>query len=154
MIAQTWPLQLLTATMLVAATWWYVATGDGMLLRAAGRLELLAAVGVAGAFAVHEVAHVAVLRRCEGVTHLVVTATPARFSVEPRGRITPRQVVGVALAGPGAAAVAGLVLWIAVPAVDLHWWFLAHLAFLLPVFGDGRSLLVALSRSQRASLLP
>ena len=141
-VAQTWPLQVLTAAMLLAACGWYVGTGDPMPARAAWRLETIAAVGLAGGFAVHEVAHVAVLRRCAGVSHLVVSSTWWRFSLEPRGSITAAQVVGVALAGPGAAAAVGLVLWAALPGAGLHGWFLVHLVFLLPVFGDGRSLVL------------
>lgn len=150
-LAQTWPLQVLTAVLLLASTWWSVTTGDTVLLGLAGRLELCAAVGLGAAFAIHEVAHVLVLRRCPGVTHLLVTVTPWRFSLEPRGTITPREVAAVALAGPVAAATVGLLLWVSLPQPGLHWWFLAHLLFLLPVFGDGRSLLLGLLRgAQRA----
>ncbi len=149
MVGQTWPLQALTAGMLLAATWWFLVSGDAMPLRAAGRVEAMAAIGLGGAFAVHEVAHAAVLRHCPGVSHLIVSATPWRLSLEPRGVITPGQVVRVALAGPGTTAAVGLVLWVAVPQAGLHWWFLAHLLFLLPVFGDGRSLLIGATRSVR-----
>ena len=142
MFRQTWPLQVLTATLLLSAGWWYVVSGDAMVLRAAMHLEVLAAVGLAGAFAVHEAAHAVVLRHCSGVSHLVVSRTAWRFSLEPRGSLTPGQAVGVALAGPSAAAAVGLGLWVGTPHLALHWWFLAHLVFLLPVFGDGRSLLI------------
>lgn len=142
-IGQTWPLQVMTASMLVAGGWWFLTTGDAMLLRAAARLELLAAVGLGVAFAIHEMAHAAALRRCSGISHVVLTATPWRFSLEPRGTMTSGQLAAVAVAGPAATAVTGLVLWAAAPRAGLHWWFLAHLVFLLPVFGDGRSLVLA-----------
>lgn len=143
-VRQTWPLQMLTGALLVVAAWWWLVSGDTTIVRGAAHLELCAAVGLAGAFALHEAAHVVALGRCAGVTHLVVTVTAWRFSLEPRGTITPGQMVVVALSGPGAAAVAGAVLWLVAPGVALHWWFLAHLGFLLPVFGDGRSLVLGL----------
>lgn len=148
-VAQTWPLQVLTAGLLLAATWWFLVTGDEVLLRLAGRVEAYAAIGLGAAFALHEVAHAAVLRRCRGVSHVLVTVTPWRFSLEPRGTMSPGQLFLVALAGPGAVVAAGLVLRMTVPQLGLHWWFLAHLVFLLPVFGDGRSLLAALGRLGR-----
>ena len=132
--------------MLLAAALLSLSSGELVWVRVAGYVEILAVVGLAGAFAVHEVAHVAVLRRCGGVSGVVMTATPWRFSLEPRGVITHRQVAAVAVAGPAAATGVGLVLWVGLPQAALHWWFIAHLVFLLPIFGDGRSLVLALRR--------
>ncbi|WP_255771677.1 hypothetical protein [Pseudarthrobacter sulfonivorans] len=97
-----------------------------------------------GGFLIHEGAHALAGRRFRGISSFVVSSSMFRFSIAPVGRLYGWQIAVMALAGPVAAAAAGLVLWAAVPGLLLHWWFWPHLVFLAPLFGDGRSLVVGI----------
>ncbi|MDQ4501784.1 hypothetical protein [Sinomonas sp. ASV322] len=75
-----------------------------------------------------------------------VEAIAFRVSLKPHGEITARQAIAVALAGPLACVVPGVVLWVAVPQLGLAWWYLAHIVLLLPCFGDGQAVVAAVRR--------
>ncbi|WP_282697177.1 metalloprotease family protein [Streptomyces sp. CC208A] len=139
--AQVWPLLALAAVFQAAALLWMARSGDRV--PAAMAWTLLTKPGVLGlvaSFALHESAHVLVLRRTSTVTHITVERTAWRTSVIPHGTLTPRATALVALAGPTACAALGALLWLSALDRALAWWYLAHLVFLLPCFGDGRAL--------------
>ncbi|MGX2995798.1 hypothetical protein JNUCC64_16170 [Streptomyces sp. JNUCC 64] len=144
MARQVWPLLALVSAALAAALVWYTRSGDGVLLRLAWELFETAALGLVGSFALHESAHVVVLRRIPTVTRVALVRTGWRTSVVPEGDMTARQIVAVAVAGPAVCALVGAALWLSALDRVLAWWYLAHLVFLLPFFGDGRSLRLAL----------
>lgn len=143
---QVWPLLVLAGLLLAAAAVWSASSGDRVLLGLALGFARTVALGLVGAFALHEVAHVMVLRRVSTVTTVLVERTTWRFSVIPQGTISPRQSMTVAFAGPAACALVGVGLRASQADPWLSWWFLAHTAFLLPVFGDGRALVSGLLR--------
>lgn len=95
-------------------------------------------------FVIHEGSHVLGLKVTPGVTHVVFASTLLRTSVLPVGSLAGWQAALIALAGPLAACVAGIPLALALPEYALHWWFFLHCIFLLPLFGDGRSLVKGL----------
>jgi hypothetical protein len=152
--AQVWPLLVLTVAALGAAAVWSAVSGDRVLLALALAFTETVVLGLVGAFALHETAHVLALRRIGTVTQLVLERTAWRLSIMPRGTLSPRQSAGVAVAGPAACVLVGAVLWATRLDVWLAWWFLAHALFLLPFFGDGRELLRGLWLWQRASAAP
>ena len=49
-------------------------------------------------------------------------------------------MVVVGLSGPLADASLGFALWCVMPGSGLHFWFIGHLVFVLPLFGDGRAI--------------
>ncbi|MEV0276671.1 hypothetical protein AB0I22_09865 [Streptomyces sp. NPDC050610] len=139
--AQVWPLLTLAATLLAAALTWQAHSGDPVPAAMAWKLLAKpAAFGLVASFALHESAHVLVLNRIATVTHITLERTAWRTSVIPHGTMTTRQTATVAAAGPLACAVAGALLWLSGLDRPLSYWYLAHLAFLLPPFGDGRAL--------------
>lgn len=76
-----------------------------------------------------------------------------RVSVIPHGEMTGWEIVRGALAGPLSCMSIGVLLLLIVPDLQLHWWYLLHGAFLLPLFGDGRSLIKGvLLRRERATV--
>lgn len=116
---------------------------DVFLARACAWLLIHVFLGFLGSFLVHEVAHwVAFRYLCHGVEEIRIESSIVRFSLVPRGWMTGYQIVVVALAGPLASLVVGWAL-LAVPATyGIEWWYLAHVAFLCPVFGDGMAVCV------------
>lgn len=140
MAAQVWPLLAFVGVLLVAALVWSLDSGNSVPAEVAWFLFKTAAVGLVGSFALHESAHVVALKRIDTVTHLAVERTAFRTSILPIGELTARQVVGVALAGPLSCVAVGGALWLSNLDPSLTWWYLAHAFFLLPFFGDGRSL--------------
>ena len=141
--AQVWPLLGLVVVQLTAAAIWLALSGDRSLLAVAAGFGRTVVVGLVGSFAVHEAAHVVLLRRMPGITHITLERTAWRFSVAPMGTLSSRQVAFVAVAGPGACLLAAAVWWVVLPASGLAWWYAAHVVFLLPVFSDGRLLLAS-----------
>lgn len=148
---QVWPLLAFAGLLLAAAVLWSASSGDRVLLALALGFARTVALGLVGAFALHEVAHVVLLRRIATVRTIVLERTAWRFSVVPRGAISPPQAAAVAVAGPAASALVGVALRVTGVDLWLSWWFLAHAAFLLPVFGDGRALVIALWRWRTAT---
>ncbi|MCZ4122370.1 hypothetical protein [Streptomyces sp. H39-S7] len=148
MATQVWPLLAFVGVLLAAALVWFALSGDRVLAGLTWALLFKpAALGLVASFALHESAHVIVLKRVRTVTHIAVERTMWRTSVIPEGNMTARQTRVVALAGPSACVIVGAFLLLSGLDRSLAWWHLAHIAFLLPVFGDGR----ALWRSFRAT---
>ena len=92
--------------------------------------------GLTLGFMIHELAHLIALRVLApnvGVVSLEIT--PLRVSLHPHGYMTGRQVATVAAAGPGTCIVVGAILWVLPANYGLHWWYLTHVIFLLPISG-------------------
>lgn len=139
--AQVWPLLAFAGLLLGAALVWLARSGDPQpTLLAWGLVAEPAVLGLVAPFALHESAHVFVLKRIRTVTHITIERTAWRTSVIPHGAMTARQTAAVALAGPSACLAAGALLRFSGLAGSLSWWYLGHAVFLLPVFGDGRAL--------------
>ncbi|MEU6861204.1 hypothetical protein AB0B28_20310 [Glycomyces sp. NPDC046736] len=136
--ASVWPLTAFLAALTLAALAWWAGTGDWGLVLLSLLFAKAGLLGLVASFALHEAAHAAVLKRLNGITSVTVERTALRVSLRPEGMITRGQNALVALAGPVSCGLVGAALWFAGDA--LAWWYLLHLAFLLPVFGDGRSL--------------
>lgn len=146
-----WPLLVFAGVLLAVALAWMARSGDPVPAEMAWLLLAKpAALGLVAPFALHESAHALVLKRIRTVTHIAIERTAWRTSVIPEGTMTARQTAAVALAGPAACVAVGALLWL--PGLDrpLAWWYLAHIGFLLPFFGDGRALLRALRATWRA----
>lgn len=139
---QLWPLLGFIAVLQVVALGWYIRSDDHMSLSLALACAEATFIGLAGSFCLHECAHVAILRRLSGISHIAVERSWLRISVQPTGWISPRQIACVALAGPMVCVLFGLVIFCA-GRPHLSVWFLMHGAYLLPPFGDGRTLIQA-----------
>lgn len=136
-----WPLLAFAGALLALALFWWARSGDAVPATMAWVLLVKPAVlGLVVPFALHESAHVVLLKRIPTVTRIALERTAWRTSVIPEGEMTARQTGAVALAGPLACAAVGAVLWLSGLDRPLSWWYLAHLALLLPFFGDGRAL--------------
>ncbi|MEU2873342.1 hypothetical protein ABZ769_29775 [Streptomyces olivoreticuli] len=139
--AQVWPLLAFAGVLLAVALAWMVRSGDPVSASMAWMLLAKpAALGLVAPFALHESAHVLVLKRIRTVTHIAIERTAWRTSVIPQGTMTARQTAAVALAGPSACVAVGALLWLSGLDRPLSWWYLAHVVFLLPLFGDGQAL--------------
>ncbi|MFI7357542.1 hypothetical protein ACIBTP_26915 [Streptomyces avidinii] len=139
--AQVWPLLAFAGVLLATALVWMARSGDPVPVSLAWVLLVKpAALGLVAGFALHESAHVLVLKRIRTVTHIAIERTAWRTSVIPEGTMTARQTAVVALAGPSACVAVGGLLWLSGLDRSLAWWYLAHIMFLLPFFGDGRAL--------------
>ena len=139
--AQVWPLLVFAGVLLSMALVWMAHSGDPVPAKMAWMMLVKpATLGLVVPFALHESAHALVLKRIRTVTHISIERTAWRTSVLPEGTMTARQTAMVALAGPSVCAAVGALLWL--PGLDrpLAWWYLAHIVFLLPFFGDGRAL--------------
>lgn len=127
----------LALSFLAGAVVIFVVAGDASWFRLAVPVSAFMIAGVVGSFIVHEMAHAVVLHLAPGVEGFEVERTAWRFSVIPYGCLTARMDACVAAAGPLSAAGVGLVLlpvW-----APGAWCYLVHVVFLLPFFGDGRS---------------
>ncbi|WP_405598161.1 hypothetical protein OG741_15480 [Streptomyces sp. NBC_01410] len=139
--AQVWPLLAFAGVLLAMALVWMARSGDPVPAEMAWVLLVKpATLGLVAPFALHESAHALVLKRIRTVTHIAIERTAWRTSVIPEGTMSAWQTAVVALAGPSACIAVGALLWL--PDLDrsLAWWYLAHIVFLLPFFGDGRAL--------------
>lgn len=136
-----WPLVAATAGFWLLAVAAHLCAGAGWLYELAWQVTLVLVIGALGSFVVHECGHVAVLLSRGGSSSVVVERTWWRISVTPVGDLTPERAVVAAVAGPGAAALVGFATLAAGLPPAVGWLHLAHLVFLLPVFGDGRVVL-------------
>lgn len=124
-----------------ACTFLAALTTDTILFRA-GLWLLVHVLCLLCGFLVHEWSHVAGMKLFPGVAHVVVSAGVLRFSVVPVGRLYGWQIAIVAVLGPGASCLVGTLIALLAPGSFLQHWFLLHAVFLLPFFGDGRSLIL------------
>lgn len=132
-------MHLIFAGVSVAAGVLGIMTGQTALVAGTAVLASHYVCGLCGSFALHELGHLIVLRRCTGVTDLTLERTLWRISVSAHGRIRGRDMLVAAVAGPGGCIAIGLALLLTCPQLLLHAWFLAHAVFLLPLFADGRA---------------
>jgi hypothetical protein len=137
---QVWGLLVFLGIFLAIALTWLARSGESTPAEIAWWLFKTSTLGLVGSFALHESAHVMVLKRIHTVTHIAIEQTMWRMSVLPIGTMTARQIVGVAIAGPFSCIIVGTVLWVSDLDRSLAWWHFAHGVFLLPFFGDGQSL--------------
>ncbi|MBB6403728.1 hypothetical protein [Arthrobacter sp. AZCC_0090] len=104
-------------------------------------------------FLFHELAHVLGMMAFRGVSDVVISASTFRFSLIPLGKLDGWKIGVIAVLGPGSSCAVGAAIALLSPDSFLQYWFLLHGIFLLPFFGDGRSLLVGLrNRSGLVSL--
>ncbi|MEZ2389888.1 hypothetical protein AB6813_10120 [bacterium RCC_150] len=76
-----------------------------------------------------------------------------RFSLIPLGKLDGWKIGIIAVLGPSSSCAAGVAIALLSPDSFLQYWFLLHGMFLLPFFGDGRSLIIGLrNRSRLISL--
>lgn len=141
----TWPIIVGVLSFGSLATGWWMLTADASLAIAALQIVLLYVCGVLAPFFVHEWMHAVVALTADGVRGVVIERTLLRFSVIPVGTLGARAVALGAAAGPGACGVIG-VACVAAGAELFGAFFLGHLLFLLPCFGDGRMLFLAIFR--------
>ncbi|WP_411374138.1 hypothetical protein ACLH0K_13875 [Arthrobacter sp. MPF02] len=126
-----------------------LSINDAALAGFFGVFVIHSVVGLGGSYFLHEAAHLVLLSKYPTIEKVEVTASWARFSVHPSGSVTPLQAIGVGLSGPVACCIVGAVLWqVGSP---LAAWYLGHLVFLLPVFGDGKAVLMSLRRLRAVS---
>lgn len=149
-VTQVWPLLAFLVALACAAGGWWVASGDPVPAQMFSQLTAVAVIGLLGSFVLHELAHLAALRRIVSVEEVRLERTGWRISLHPRGRMSPVQVAGVAVAGPAACLLVGLGLWVLAPGSTLRWWYLAHAVALLPPLGDGRAVITAVRAARRS----
>lgn len=121
-----------------------IVSGDGVLIQWCLLLTLHGVMGLWLSFAIHEAAHLVLLKRVAGVNSHI-SFTLMRISVVPHGLMSGWQIARVALAGPMLCVGIGIGIALTMPEVQLQWWYLAHAIFVLPLFGDGRSLIKGLA---------
>jgi hypothetical protein len=93
---------------------------------------------------IHEGGHGIALHLLPGITALRTERNWFRFSIQPQGSITAAQAIFAALSGPALCFLIGIFGYWGTPYRNLSVIFAAHIVFLLPCFGDGRSILTAL----------
>ena len=142
---QILPLISLLMVGLVGAMCWWVATGDAQLVIAAGQAWALVVMGLVVPFLLHEWMHAFVALDAAGVRQVWIERNVLRLSVAVDGDMSSRRTAAAAIAGPGACLVAGAFF----ASMGLTWSAIAcawHVVFLLPIFGDGRALVIASRR--------
>ena len=94
---------------------------------------------------IHELGHALALRYVAGVRHIRIESTPLRFSLlAPHEDLTPKSSLMISVAGPVAAFIGGTVLQLMGHSFIAFWWYM-HLIMLLPLFGDGKELVKAIT---------
>jgi hypothetical protein len=96
-----------------------------------------AVVGAGGSYLLHEVGHAFGLGLCRGVDRVDLRGGFLRFSLMPHGTLTGSESLLVAVLGPGSCVLVGLLLLMVLPVPSLGIWYVAHVIFLVPPFGDG-----------------
>jgi len=129
------------------------ASGDWVLLVWCLLLTMHGTMGLGLSFAIHEAAHLVLLSKIKNVDS-AVHVDWLRISVVPCGSMSGWQIVRVALAGPLVCVAIGVGLTLTVPNLQLQWWYLAHAILLLPLFGDGRSLIKGMNIRGRTVRVP
>ncbi|MFS0912157.1 hypothetical protein AB3M89_10225 [Microbacterium sp. 179-I 3D2 NHS] len=149
-----WPLHALFAAASAGALVFAQLTGQPAVVDALLVLALHYVVGVWAGYAVHELGHAAALSRSPGVTALTLERSLLRVSVVPHGSLSGREAFIGAVSGPLSCVAIGAVLWMLVPQVHLHGWYLMHAIFLTPVFADGRVALRSLRHWRSGMHIP
>lgn len=146
-----WPMHLVFGASMAAATAVAIVFDQPGILGALLTVGVHYVFGLCASFALHELGHAVVLLRAPGVTAITLERTLLRISVRPHGSIRGRDGFLTALAGPLLCTGIGIVLWLVLPHLQLHPWFLLHALFLTPAFNDGR-LLIAGARTWEISI--
>lgn len=126
-----------------------LAIGDSALVGLFAELVGHVILGLGGSYLLHETAHLVLLSKYPSVQGIDVKASWSRFSVHPHGTLSAHQTITVGASGPVACGLIGIVLWMLDSTLAL--WYIGHLIFLLPIFGDGKAVLLALSRTRASS---
>jgi hypothetical protein len=129
--------------------WLGVVYHSWAALPLASSILLHAAFGLLGSYVVHECGHFVALGFCRDVSAISMKSSLLRLSLQPEGQLTALAALGVAVAGPLNAVVVGVGLCVLFPELGWGWWYLGHLVFLAPWFGDGRAAFVAAARLSR-----
>lgn len=131
----------------VSAGFWLLAAATrytAWLVDLAGQVTAFLVGGVLCSYLIHETAHLAALAFCRGLRRIDVQCTSWRISLAPQGDLDPRAALLVAVAGPGICLLIGTLLLIGSSASLIAWCYLAHVIFLIPFFGDGRTIVVTI----------
>ncbi|MCE0509598.1 hypothetical protein V8Z69_14785 [Microbacterium aurugineum] len=137
-----WPVNLVFGTSMAAASAAAIVFDQPGILGALLVVGMHYVCGLCASFAIHELGHAILLSWSPGVTTITLERTLLRISVRPHGSIRGRDAFLTAVAGPSLCVVIGMLLWLAVPHVQLQGWFLFHALFLTPAFNDGRIMLI------------
>ena len=130
------------AIMVLASAYW-ISSGNSGFFVLSSTLTLHVVAGAAGSYVVHEVGHVVCMGLlCRGVRSIDVRSDFLRFSITPQGVISRTESILVALSGPGLCGLLGVVV-LQVSGSSIAWWYILHVLFLIPPFGDGMSILRA-----------
>lgn len=155
LLLAAWPVRLVFVAIAGATLAFAFATGQPMIGLAALFLFAHDLLGLWGSFAIHELGHAVVLMNAHGVSAVTLERSLLRLSITPHGSIRGRDAFLAAAFGPACCIAIGVGLWLAVPHLFLHVWYLGHAIFLLPVFGDGRTLAASARRwNDRILLCP
>ncbi len=109
---------------------------------------LLHIVMISSSVIMHECGHAFVLSRCHGITSLQIEPKILRFPITPIGVISRSEAITVALSGPVLSSIFGCLIYGLTHRLSLGVIFAAHLVFLFPCFGDGRSIVTALRHAE------
>lgn len=139
-------MRLVFVTLAIVTLVFALATDQPAIGLAALFLLAHDALGLWASFAVHELGHAVGLMNARGVSAVTVERNLLRLSITPHGSIRGRDAFVAAALGPACCIAIGLVLWVTVPQLLLHVWYLGHAVFLLPVFGDGRAMVASARR--------
>lgn len=129
----------------------YEISGNGIVISIARLFALHLLAGLLGSFVVHEMGHWAVLALSPSVREVAVERSIFRISLLPLGKISVGEACAAALAGPVSAVVFGGFFWLFARNLGIHYWYIVHMLFLLPLFGDGRALVYLCSKFRGSS---
>ncbi|SHJ92313.1 hypothetical protein SAMN02745244_03587 [Tessaracoccus bendigoensis DSM 12906] len=132
--------------LIVVGGFWALAAvleHDGWLYRLTCDVGAFLIGGVAASYLLHELAHLGGLALCGGVRRIRVENSRWRLSLTPEGEMGARSALLVALVGPGTYLLFGGLLYMVAPGSWITWCYLSHVVFLVPAFGDGRTVIVS-----------
>jgi hypothetical protein len=126
-----------------------LAADDTVLVTLFSQITLHAIAGLGGSYFLHECAHIFLLANYPSIKCVDVATSWTRFSLHPQGTLTPLQMTAVGAVGPLGCVAVGAVLWLTNS--SLAYWYLGHIIFLLPIFGDGRAIIFSLAKMRSFS---
>lgn len=111
--------------------------------------------GLITGFLVHEITHALLISiTMRDLKQLQIESTFMRFSIQAVGSSTGRGVFLTALSGPMAVVTFGVFIYFVFPNSGLLGWYVVHLFFLFPFFGDGRAIIFGLRHWRSVVHLP
>lgn len=126
-----------------------LVTLESIVLACVGAFEvavyfnLIMLAGVIGSYSIHEFVHILLLRR-KGVSSVDIGSSFLKFSLIPDKQLRGKELIIVAVSGPIACGMLGVILAImALLSGSLFLKIMAmiysfHLINLIPIFGDGK----------------